>query len=144
MNAAAKITRLVVSPPSGPQGTTFTVNIQFQVINQTGTATLAYEVLPPDASFPFGDAGLLVSVKPGNYDAKFQFQATPSEDESFAPGKYQTIVELCEGMCGSTHEWTKVLAQSQTFFTITGSECMSEYLQKIQQTTPEVKFEQLK
>jgi hypothetical protein len=119
MNAAGKIVKAFVSPATGRSGATFTVEVDFQVINTTGTATLGYTVVPPDGSFPFGEEILMVSQKPGFYAAKFQFQAEPSEVESFAPGVYQTYIGFCEGECGSPHPYTKVLDQKTISFRIT-------------------------
>lgn len=116
--AAGKIMSVNVSPRSGPQGTTFTVAVDFSVTNTVATGQIEVVINPP-ASFPFGDGSLLVDTKPGNYGFKLQFQANPSEQEQFMPGNYQVIAALCEGQCGSDHEWAYTLSQMQGNFNIT-------------------------
>jgi len=121
MSSKAKITKVVVKPPSGPAGTTFNFMVQYQVINTTGTATLEIDVFPPDSDggFPFGDAELLGQVTPATYTMQFQMTASPSENEDFSPGKYKTQIALCEGTCGSIHSYAYTLDVFTTSFNIT-------------------------
>ncbi|EGC35643.1 hypothetical protein DICPUDRAFT_33087 [Dictyostelium purpureum] len=94
---------VAVQPSSGPHGTTFTIGVAYQVLSELGTAEIAFVVTDPTGTNGFGDAELLVSTAVGNYNAQFQFQATPSEGESFPEGVYQVQVLLCDGACGTKH-----------------------------------------
>jgi hypothetical protein len=118
-NAAATINSVTSNPASGPQGTTFEIDMVFTVINQTGPGFIEISVNPPDAE-PFGDAQFTMGIAPGQYGAKFNLQAQPSEQEPFNPGQYQVLLAICNGQCGSPHPHSKVLAEGQTNFTITG------------------------
>eukprot|EP01027_Heterolobosea_sp_BB2_P025316 GEZU01038849.1.p1 GENE.GEZU01038849.1~~GEZU01038849.1.p1 ORF type:complete len:237 (-),score=90.50 GEZU01038849.1:25-735(-) len=115
----ANITSITVNPPSGPQGTQFTVNIQFTVFNQTGAGELAIDIVPQDAD-SFGDSQLVPEgFAPNSYQINFQFTATPSENEPFNAGTYQVAAGICEGMCGATHPHSAILAEATTTFEIT-------------------------
>jgi hypothetical protein len=46
------ILKTTVTPPSGPQGTTFTVEMDYKVINATGPGSLDIVIVPPSADQP--------------------------------------------------------------------------------------------
>lgn len=115
---AAHIIQLRTVPPSGPQGTTFSLEAAFQVTNQTGTGEIAIAISPPDGE-PFGDAELTEGFAPGSYGIKFQLQAEPSEQEPFSPGVYKYEIALCYGECGSQHPHSAILDVKTANFTIT-------------------------
>jgi len=117
-NAKAQITNLNVSPKSGPQGTTFTINVFYTVTSSIGTGDLELAVIPPDAE-PFGDDVLIVAQQPNQYRASFNFQAQPSEQEPFDAGNYGVQVAICEGSCGSIHSHSYTLSIANASFVIT-------------------------
>lgn len=117
-NGAASITSVSVEPTQGAQGDTFTIIMNFEVTNHTGTGEIAVQVNPPDAE-PFGDAELNTGFAPGAYSVKFQLEAKPSEQEPFSPGHYGVEVALCNGECGSAHPHSKVFGIGRSNFTIT-------------------------
>jgi len=121
LHAKGKITSVVVQPPFGPSGTTFNIQISYQITNATGTSTLEVDVYPPssDGGSPFGDAELLGSLPVGKYSADFQLTASPSEQEPFSPGIYKTNILLCEGTCNSIHSYAYTLDSKATQFQIT-------------------------
>jgi len=121
-HAKGTITKVQVTPSSGPAGTTFNFLIQYQITNATGTGTLEIDIFPPatDGGYPFGDVELLLSQPPGTYRVEFQLAATPSEQEGFTPGAYKTKIQLCEGACDSQHSYSYLLDMKNTQFTITG------------------------
>merc|ERR1719242_445741 len=116
-DAKANIASLSVSPPSGAQGTTFNIDIDYQVTSEIGTGEVAVAVIPP-AGFPFGDSGLVVDQAPGSYGGKFSVKTQPNEQEPFSPGNYKVQVAICEGSCGSSHSHTYTLSVGNTDFTI--------------------------
>merc|ERR1712146_463831 len=119
-NAAANITALTVSPTSGPQGTTFAVDLIFQVTNHIGTGELVLAFQPPaSAGQAFGTGKVLVETPPGIYQLKGELQTQPSMSEKFTPGAYLVVGEVCEGTCGSIHAGTKLLSRRNGKFTIT-------------------------
>jgi len=119
-NASASINSLTVTPSAGPIGTTFSIQVVYQVKSAIGTGQAEVVIVPPDA-FPFGGAENLYEQQPGAYGLKLSFQAQPSENEPFTPGTYQCVAAICEGTCGSPHKWSYTLAQSTKNFTITKS-----------------------
>jgi len=118
-DAAGTITDLNISPKNGKVYDTFTVTIQFTIINSTGTGEIGFDVIAP-VGFPFGDGALLINTKPGQYSAKFQFDAEPNEDQPFEPGTYKVEAALCEGSCGSSHSHSFTMSQKSGSFKIDG------------------------
>lgn len=116
---AATITQLAVNPPTGPQGTSFNIAMDFTVQNKTCTGEIAISINPPAPAFPFGSAQLVEGFKPGAYGVKFDLKAQPSQQEPFNPGKYGVVTAICAGSCGSKHAHAKVLSEKQASFEIT-------------------------
>lgn len=117
--AKGAITALTVSPTSGPQGTTFTINMGYRITNTTGTGQIVVQVNPPGQnSNPFGAANTIQKQGPGLYSVSMQFQATPNQDNSFDPGLYQVIGAVCEGTCGSINRYAYTISQDSTRFSI--------------------------
>jgi len=115
--AKAKITSVVVSPVSGPEGTTFDITMFFDVTNETGTTILELWVIPEDKKIePFGEVGIGVDIKPGNYSIEFQVN---SKDAELVPGYYNSSVWICEGYCASKHPHQYILDSQLTGFTVT-------------------------
>ena len=117
-NAKANITSVTVSPASGAQGTTFNINIRYQITSTIATGEMSLLIAPPDA-MPFGDGALIIEATPGMYAGSFQLQAQPSEQEPFDPGQYLVQVALCEGSCGSIHSHSYTLSVFNASFAIT-------------------------
>merc|ERR1719399_145125 len=115
---AAKIDKITVTPPSGPQGTEFEIDLFFDVTNQTGTGEIAIAIVDPEG-MALGDATLNTGMAPGQYSGKFTLDAEPSEQESFSPGNYKVEINICEGECGAPYPHTKLLASGMSNFTIT-------------------------
>jgi hypothetical protein len=117
-NSSAVFRTLAVNPTRAPQGTTFVVEVAFQVNSTIGTGELDVVILPP-VGFAIEGGTLLVNVQPGFYGAKFSVSTQASEQEPFVPGPYQVQAAICEGTCGSSHPYTKTLAKASTQFFIT-------------------------
>jgi len=118
--AAGKVTSVKTSPSAGPMGTTFTVTAGYTITNTTGTGQIILAVIPPSEGEPFGWEGTIIGQAPGQYTISESFTANPSENEPFTPGPYQTLCEVCEGSCGSTHSGEFIIAQGSGLFRITG------------------------
>ncbi|KAM9997307.1 hypothetical protein ACTFIZ_006696 [Dictyostelium cf. discoideum] len=118
-NAAASLDLVQINPQNGTVGGTFTLSIAYTVTNTIATGQLAFNIIDPTGN-SFGDAVLLVEQSPEQYTQQFQFQATPSEQESFPNGLYTVQALVCEGSCGSPHPNTYTLANGTTTFTISG------------------------
>ena len=117
-DSAAKIDSFSVSPNSGAQGTTFSIDLFFTVTNATGAGEIAIGIQPPNGE-GFGDGQLEPGFAAGSYKVAFNLQAKPSEQQPFSPGTYQVEAAICDGECGAIHPYTKTLATGQTSFTIT-------------------------
>ncbi len=109
---------MTTTPPSGPQGTTFEIDVLFTVFNQTGTGELEIAIIPPQSQ-PFGDGEIDTGFAPGQYGIKFNLQANPSEDEAFESGLYQVQFAMCDGECGAPLPHTATLFTGSSNFTIT-------------------------
>jgi len=120
LNAKGQITNVACQPPSGPQGTTFTISTVYKVTSAVGTGQILLVVIPPGNAEAFGDDQLLVSQGPGTYNYALQFQAQPQQGEPFQPGVYVLLSALCEGTCGSIHSYSYTIAEARTTFRITG------------------------
>jgi len=114
-----QILKTFVSPPKGPQGTTFILGLDYKVVKQTSVGTLNVAVFPPDA-FPITGGEFSEGQAPGSYGLRFELQAEPSEGEPFDAGEYDVEWAICAGDCSNSHPWGGVYAQSNTTFTITG------------------------
>lgn len=114
----AQLDKMSVTPPSGPQGTTFEIDVLFTVFNQTGTGELEIGIIPPQSQ-PFGDGEIDTGFAPGQYGIKFNLQANPSEDEAFESGLYQVQFAMCDGECGAPLPHTATLFTGSSNFTIT-------------------------
>ena len=117
---SARLDRLVVSPLSGPVGTTFDIDVAFTVFNQTSTGELLINIQPP-RSDPFGDGELDEGFAPGQYAIKFSLQTQPSEQEAFEAGNYLVSFSACDGECGSKMPHSALLFQGAGNFTITAA-----------------------
>lgn len=115
----AKVDRITVNPPSGPQGTTFEIDIFFTVFNETSTGEMVIDIQPPKGDMPFGDGELDTGFQPGQYALKFSLQTQPSEQEAFESGVYNFQFTLCDGECGAPYPHTATLASLPGNFTIT-------------------------
>jgi len=118
-NGSAKVVVAQVNPKSGATGSTFNIQMEYQVTSPTGPGYLVVEILCPDGATlsgeTFNDAQAV-----GSYGVQWQIQAQPSEQESFGAGVYQVQVAVCEGDCTTSHPYGGVYAVGQTSFTITG------------------------
>jgi hypothetical protein len=118
----AQITKVWVTPASGPQGTNFTLGMIYQVIKTTGPGYLSILIIPPasDGGFPFGGDAFVDVTQPGTYGIEFSLVASPSESEDFSPGAYQVSFAVCEGDCSNVHPYGGVYDMKNTTMTITG------------------------
>jgi hypothetical protein len=113
------ITKVIVAPQSGPQGTEFTLGIAYQVIKPTGPGLLTIFVQPP-ADMPLGDSEFNEGQSQGNYNIAWKLSTQPSEQESWGSGTYQVQMAVCEGDCSNQHPYSGVYASVVTNFKITG------------------------
>jgi len=107
-----------VDPPSGPQGTTFTFELDYTVTAPTGPGLQVVNVFPPDAE-PFGNADFSEGQPVGKYSLQVSLQASPSEQEPFDAGEYIVEMGICEGDCSTVHPYGGVYAAANVTFKIT-------------------------
>jgi len=117
---AVNITQAIVRPPSGPQGTNFTITLQYTISSPTGPGLIAVTVIPPGADFPFGGEQFEEGQPKGNYEVEWGVPTNPSENESFSPGVYQVQMAVCAGDCTTSHPYGGIYAQTTATFRITG------------------------
>lgn len=76
--AKATITSLTVSPTQGQQGTTFNINVNYQVQSKLGTGMLIVQVNPPDAPF-LQEVVTIVALPPAGYNFGVTVQTQPNQ-----------------------------------------------------------------
>jgi len=82
----------------------------------TGTTILELWVTPQDKKLePFGELGIAVDIKPGNYSIEFKVE---SKQQELPAGYYNSSVWVCEGYCASKHQHQYILDSQITGFTI--------------------------
>ena len=92
----AKFTNFGVTPKSGPEGTTFIIDLSFKTVNGTGTGTFTFDITDPKNETT-GDLYWFEEKKPGSYVEKIQFETftiphcDPSEGRQ-SSSYVQTIV----------------------------------------------------
>ena len=116
--AAATITQMTINPKSGPAKTKFDVEVFWNTTSAIATGEMAVGVYGPGV-FGLGEDDLIVAQEPGEYKAKFQFEAKPSDDNPWVKGHYEVQFALCEGSCGSTHSHSYTVAHKSVKFNIT-------------------------
>jgi hypothetical protein len=115
------ITAAVVSPKSGPLGTTFNLAFSYKVVNTTSPGLIVVDITDPQGN-PMGAEDFVDTQPVGTYNASWQLQAQPSEQEPFPNGVYQVEYGVCAGDCTNAHPYGGVYAAAQTTFTITGQQ----------------------
>lgn len=97
-----KFTSITVNPPSGPQGTTFTITANYILNATSGTAQSVLEIVPP-AGQPLGWSSVFVGQASGPASLKQSVETIPQQGQTFPPGNYQVVAAICEGLCGGKH-----------------------------------------
>jgi len=113
----ATISRTVVSPPYGPEGTTFTLTMYYTVVKHTSPGLLSVFINPPDG-FPMAGQNFVEGQAPGSYVVGWSVETQPNEDEAFSPGVYPVEFAVCEGDCTTSHQWGGVYAEATSSFKI--------------------------
>jgi len=122
----AKITAFSILPASGPQGTTFAIDITYVSVNGTGTGELDLDIGTPD-HIPLGAGFLLLAKKAGTYSERISVKAEPDPQcdptqepcERWLPGTYNVSVQICNGECGSKHPHSAIYDQTKGTFQLT-------------------------
>jgi len=112
------ITKTIITPAKGAQGTEFTLGILYTVIKPIGPGLLTVYVQPPQ-DMPLGDAEFQEGQAVGQYSISWKLNSQPSEQESFSPGTYQVQMAVCEGDCSNSHPYSGVYASVVGSFQIT-------------------------
>ncbi|XP_012942224.1 countin-1 [Aplysia californica] len=120
----ALITKLVVTPATGPQGERL-ISFDFASKNGTGTGEWRVYIQTVDG-IPVESSFLQESQPPGSYNETLKLKAEPDPNcdptqgpcEQWLPGNYTVEVEICNGECGSKHPHSQVYDKKQTTFVI--------------------------
>jgi len=116
---AANITKTTISPPYGPEGTTFTLTMYYTVKKHTSPGLLSVFINPPNG-FPLAGQNFVEGQTPGSYVVGWSCETQPNEDDSFSPGVYPVTFAVCEGDCTTAHNWGGVYSETESSFKITG------------------------
>lgn len=117
----ATITKLTVTPSSGPRGL-FEISYVYFSHNGTGTGELALETDTLEG-IPIVNHFLHEAVPSGSYMGSFLLKAVPDPNidpyHRWLPGIYNVTMGICNGECGSKHPHSSVYDRKRTHFTIT-------------------------
>jgi len=109
-----------VSPNSGPQGTTFDLELDYVVTSPTGPGLQLVNIYAPDGT-SVGGSSFSEGQANGSYSLQMQLQTQPSEQESFSPGTYIAFMAICEGDCTTDHPNGGIYGSANVTFKITGN-----------------------
>lgn len=123
----AKFTNFGVYPKTGPEGTTFTIDLSFKTINGTGTGTFDFTLINPKNQTD-GAEYWFEAKQPGTYTERITFETLtiPNCDsskgeicEEWPLGVYRIVGRICNGMCDSQHPHTALYDIQTSSFNIT-------------------------
>jgi len=108
--ADAKITAVAAAPVSGPTGTVFSLQLDFDVVNASGVGMYIIGVDGP-VTQPVSQSFIQTGWAAGSIAANVTIDTTdvapdPSSGTAgqiWSPGTYNYTFELCQGECGSKH-----------------------------------------
>lgn len=120
----AFITKIAVTPESGPQGDR-AIEFDYMSRNGTGTGQVVVEVKTVDG-IPIETGFLQEPQQPGNYTKNLKLKAQPDPNcdpsqgpcEMWLPGNYTVEIAICNGECGSKHPHSKIYDTKQHVFVI--------------------------
>eukprot|EP00818_Percolomonas_sp_WS_P010374 CAMPEP_0117443074 /NCGR_PEP_ID=MMETSP0759-20121206/4498_1 /TAXON_ID=63605 /ORGANISM="Percolomonas cosmopolitus, Strain WS" /LENGTH=136 /DNA_ID=CAMNT_0005235019 /DNA_START=531 /DNA_END=941 /DNA_ORIENTATION=- len=117
----AKFVDTSIIPQNGPKGTTFSFDQVFQILEQTGTGTIEFQVAPPQGQILGAEQLVAEGFAPGTYEIRFSLRVedNPEKKIHFPTGVYKTQTAVCQGLCGSHHSHTRTLALYNGNFTVT-------------------------
>ena len=109
------ITRTIITPTKGSQGTEFTLGITYNVLKPIGPGLLSIFIQPPEDE-PLGDAEFQEGQDVGSYSISWKLNTQPSEQESFSPGTYQVQMAVCEVRLTNKHSQLRMCANFNQIF----------------------------
>ncbi|CAG9330341.1 unnamed protein product [Blepharisma stoltei] len=120
---AGNITSISILPTNGPVGTTFTVTMNFNITQRTGTGQIGMNITAP------GDYGqnwndfLNEGFMPGPYSVQISIDTRGDFGESnyWPTGNYLVQLYLCSGMCGSNHPRAFLIDSGNSTLTLTSN-----------------------
>jgi hypothetical protein len=120
-DAAGSIVNIVSTPPTGPAGTKFALELQFNIANATGVGEIRIAVKGPgdtDISQSFPNTGFAA----GNYQSTVTLDTTPNQQADppviFPSGAYDVEFVVCQGECGSKHPHSIIIDDKHGNFTV--------------------------
>lgn len=143
-DAAVKVTGIVVTPAAGgPSGTKFTFELDFNVINATGTGEIGVAIKGPttaEVSQGFVNTGFPAGPEAARVSVDTTSNPDPSDPSQppviWNPGQYTVNFEVCQGECGSKHPHAKFLGKISHNFTITPGFVASAPVPMVLDVTP--------
>jgi len=123
----AKFTNFGVYPQTGPQGTTFVIDLTFKTVNGTGTGTFTFNIIDPKNQTS-GDLYWFEEKKAGTYPYRIGFKTYTISTcdlskggvcDDFPVGTYNVTAQVCNGECGSHHPHTAIYDSQASSFVVT-------------------------
>jgi hypothetical protein len=123
-SASAKIVSVGATPASGPSGTKFALELDFEVDNTTSVSEIRIGIDGPAIPAPPSQGFIQQGFADGQFSSKVSLDTTsgdPSDPQSvqWEPGHYNYTFELCQGECGSKHPGSIDFGKKSGSFEIT-------------------------
>jgi len=113
---AAEFLDIAIIPSNGPPGTLVKFQILFTAINATGVGQVAYVVYFPSGAQKYIYTQSFDDYPPGDYQINLSFQT--DANSSFPVGQYPVVFSLCGGYCGGLSPSSKILAATESGFSL--------------------------
>jgi hypothetical protein len=117
LTASAVVVEAQLTPTGGKVGTSFNLGVQWNTTSPIATGQLAV-VINGGQIDGLGTSQMIYGEADGTYSANFAFDTKPTKDNAWADGDYQISFVLCEGECGSVHEYSYTVLEQNIAFTL--------------------------
>jgi len=109
-------------PAVGPQGTLFSLRLEYTVYHNTSIGTLQMRVLTPYHANEFTEHQIIHGQPPGKYGKTWIFDTHPSLRDPMAAGIYRVKMAICAGFCDQDiHNWAGIYASRDFTFSVVDS-----------------------
>ncbi|EGG20752.1 countin-like protein [Cavenderia fasciculata] len=113
---AANFDSVTMTPTVGVPGDTFTISLNFTVVNATGVGQFSYIVYYVATQSKYMYSLTFDSYPPGSYNQNFTFST--KNNATFPLGDYPVALMMCSAECGTHTPYSVPLNETQVVFTL--------------------------